>query len=283
MVFQPFLDQGQQRPVRGRAYLISVGLHGVLALLIWWAWRSDEGRDPPAARALATVAVSLRQPSSWRVAAPLAPGASMATAEQPRAARSSPSTSRHTPARPRRTPLVAASPAPPADAALAAKRESDLEPGALDRDADLGAPLPGEPGTPDGTADQSGLVASRPGRRRRPLELSGRVVGGGDREVMRPEGLPYAPREESTELRTYDVFPPLPAAQWTSDRPYLIVLDVCVSGEGQVSDVTLVRPASRTLDPVVLEAVRTWRYKPRLVDGHAQAFCHVVAIKYEQL
>jgi TonB family protein len=108
-------------------------------------------------------------------------------------------------------------------------------------------------------------------------------VGGGRREGIGSNGLPYAPLKESTALRTYDFFPPLPASQWTSDRPYLVVLDVCVSGEGQVSDVALVRPASPSFDPVLLEAVRTWRYKPRLVGGSARAFCHVVAIKYEPL
>ena len=42
-----------------------------------------------------------------------------------------------------------------------------------------------------------------------------------------------------------------------------------LAGE-EVSDVALVRSASRIFDPVVVEAVRTWRYKPRLVDGHAR-------------
>jgi TonB family protein len=93
--------------------------------------------------------------------------------------------------------------------------------------------------------------------------------------------VPYAPLKESTALRTYDFFPPLPAAQWSGDRPYVIVLEVCVSAEGTVSDVALLRPASRVLDAVVVEAVRTWRYKPRLVDGRVRAFCHLVAIKYE--
>jgi hypothetical protein len=267
-VFQPFLEQRLQRPVRGRGYAVSLGLHGLLALLFGMGWRHGESGVRPEA-ALAGVAVSLRAPAPRRL---FESRARAAAAERPR--RASPSLS-HRPAAAPAVALAAAS-EPPASEPVA-EAERDDQPGAVDRGEDAGGPLiAGSGGAGDDLAG---------GRRagRRPVELFGRVVGGNRREVMGSHGLPYAPLKESTELRTYDVFPPLPAAQWPGDRPYVVVLDVCVSGDGLVSDVALVKPASQIFDPVVLEAVRTWRYKPRLVDGQAQAFCHVVAIKYEQL
>lgn len=272
-VFQPFLEQSLQRPVRGRGYAVSLALHALAALLIWLAWGRMESGDPPDPARL-QAAVSLRLPIPHRAPAPIGPAAAALVAEPPGKA-----ASRRLRARP--TPVVIA-PAPelPAAAEEIAPDEPDgdlvgQEAGAGAGGAQAGA---GAAAGPQG----EGNLGTRPARRR-PLQLFGRVVGGNRRAGMGPQGMPYAPLKESTELRTYDVFPPLPAAQWTSDRPYLVVLDVCVAGDGQVSEVALVRPASRLFDPVVLEAVRTWRYRPRLVDGEARAFCHVVAIKYEQL
>lgn len=279
-VFQPFLDQSLHRPIRGRGYLLSFVLHAVLALLIWLAWGRVEPGEP-AIPVLKQVAVSLRPQHPHRAPSLVGPEAPVPAAERPRRAGSSTS-----PSRGARAPLVPVAFAPVPQLLAAAptviEDERDDEAGAPDDGVASGDAQSGGSGTTGGPPGEGGNAGSRPGRRR-PIELFGRVVGGGRRQVIGPQGLPYASLKEATELRTYDVFPPLPAAQWAGDRPYAIVLDVCVSGEGQVSDVALVKPASRIFDPVVLEAVRTWRYKPRLVDGHARAFCHVVAIKYEQL
>jgi len=285
LVFQPFLDQSLQRPVRGRGYVVSLALHGLVALPIWLVWGQVETRDYPEPAEMQMAVSLLRQPDPIRAPGPVGPEAPGLAAERPREAGSWPSASRR--ARARAVPVVVMAPSP--DSPVSAERftgetedERSGEPGALDRGADHGGAQAGGPGPGEGPAGGAGQAGGRPGGRR-PIELFGRVVGGDRRGGMGPQGLPYAPLKESTELRTYDVFPPLPASQWTGDRPYLIVVDICVSGEGQVSDVALVKPASRILDPVVLEAVRTWRYRPRLVDGNARAFCHVVAIKYEQL
>jgi TonB family protein len=279
MVFQPFLDQSLQQPVRGRGYVVSFALHGLVALLIWSAWGQVASGDAPVP-ALVQATVSLRppypQPGS-RFVGP-APGPA---AERPKRG-SWPAASRPTEARPAVVVALEPAAAPPASVQPTAEDEPDAEPGALDGEAAPGGTGAGGPGVGEGPSGEIGEDRSRPGRRR-PIELFGRVVGGNRREMVGAQGVPYASLKESTALRSYDFFPPLPAAQWAGDRPYLVVLDVCVSGEGQVSEVALVRPASRVFDPVVLEAVRTWRYKPRLVDGQAQAFCHVVAIKYEQL
>jgi TonB family protein len=99
------------------------------------------------------------------------------------------------------------------------------------------------------------------------------AAGGGDR--------PFVSLKEATALRTHDFFPRLPAAAWTERHPYVVVIDLCVSEEGQVTDATLVSARSARFDALVLEAVRGWRYQTRLVDGQPRPFCHQVVIRYD--
>ena len=267
VAFQPFLDNSRRRPVGGRAHAVSVVLHGVAALLIWLALRPVE-TAAPSAPARRYVALSWRaRPVAPAAPPPVAPPVSQSASPAVRSLRTRPVT------------VAAMTPAPEPPAATEVVPETGGERGPEPGD-DLGGP--GGPAPAESGAPGAGAVGGQ-GAGRRPPQLFGRVVGGGRHQSIGTHALPYAPLKESTELRTYDVFPPLPASQWTGERPYVIVLDVCVSGEGEVSDVDLIKPASRTLDPVVLAAVRTWRYRPRLVEGQAHAFCHVVAIKYEQL
>jgi hypothetical protein len=147
------------------------------------------------------------------------------------------------------------------------------------------------PGIGSGIGDGpgSGEEEAGRGRRRRQLELAGRVVG-----EYRPLGFqttdqprrgrgsaPYISIHEATKLRTRDLFPRLPAALWTSHRRYIVVVDLCVSSEGRVSNAELMLGASPVLDPIVLAAVWTWQYQPRLVSGAARPFCHLITIQYD--
>jgi TonB family protein len=93
--------------------------------------------------------------------------------------------------------------------------------------------------------------------------------------------LPFVSLKEATSLRTHDHFPRLPAALWPDRGPYLVALQVCVSAEGRVSDAALMSHGSARLDPIVVQAVRGWRYRPRLQDGQPGPFCHGILIKYE--
>ena len=120
------------------------------------------------------------------------------------------------------------------------------------------------------------------GRGRRPPELFGRVIGSGLRRGAAVRGdLPFVSLKEATSLRTHDHFPRLPAALWPEHGPYLVALQVCVTAEGRVSDAALMSHGSARLDPIVLQAVRGWRYRPRLQDGQPGPFCHGILIKYE--
>jgi TonB family protein len=83
-------------------------------------------------------------------------------------------------------------------------------------------------------------------------------------------------------LRIRDYFPRLPAAAWPELRPYIVRVGLCVSEAGAVTEAVLQSSASPALDPVVLTAVKGWRYRPRLVDGQARPFCHAVTIAYER-
>jgi hypothetical protein len=132
----------------------------------------------------------------------------------------------------------------------------------------------------DGQGVEAGGDLGLPGRR---LEMAGRVVAGGveSGEAGAARGLRYLSLGEATGLRTYDVFPRLPLSSWPGPRPYVVVIDLCVSAEGQVTEAALLTGRSARLDPVVLRAVRTWRYRPRVIGGRAEAFCHVVTILYE--
>ena len=100
--------------------------------------------------------------------------------------------------------------------------------------------------------------------------------------ITRPPGPPFVSLKEATTLRTHDYFPRLPAALWPERGPYVVAIELCVSEHGQVSEAELLSGASARLDPVVLAAVRGWRYRPRLESGKPSPFCHGVIIKYER-
>jgi len=155
--------------------------------------------------------------------------------------------------------------------------ELDPEPGVTAADKIGG----GTGGDGDGATERGfGGDGDEPGRRG-PRELFARVTGGGV-----PSGPPahddrqYLSLEQATALRKQDYFPRLPASLWPTRQPYVVVVDLCVSEQGLVVDAVLQSSASRRLDPVVMAAVRTWRYQPFLVDGAARAFCHEITIEY---
>jgi hypothetical protein len=146
--------------------------------------------------------------------------------------------------------------------------------------AAIGGGRAGEGTGPGGGDDGDGLggLADSSGG-----ELHARIVGDVNEEVIqRRADITFIPDMEATTLRLRDLFPRLPEAWWGQHGPYLVVLDVCVATDGHVSDAELRSSASPKLDPIVLRAVKRWRYGPRLVGGKASPFCHRVVIKYER-
>jgi TonB family protein len=56
-------------------------------------------------------------------------------------------------------------------------------------------------------------------------------------------------------------------------RTYAVLLDVCVSSEGEVTHASVVRGQEASLDRDILESVRRWKYVPGEVDGRPVAMC----------
>src|SRR5262249_37416610 len=58
-----------------------------------------------------------------------------------------------------------------------------------------------------------------------------------------------------------------------------VAVKICVSPQGGVSSVTLLRGLP-LLDELVLNTIRAWRYKPFTVGGHAMPFCYVANFEF---
>jgi TonB family protein len=91
---------------------------------------------------------------------------------------------------------------------------------------------------------------------------------------------PEVPASEARYLRTYEAFPSLPRSLWGSGRVYAVLVQVCVSADGGVSGVSIRNGAAPELDRVITSTVRSWRYRPRMVEGAARPFCHLMKFVY---
>jgi hypothetical protein len=278
MVFRAFLEQRRSRPRRGRAHVGSLLLHLAVLVVMALAARELRPEEPALAAAPTVLAVTLLAPrpgvpAAGRSASPPA----SATARPPAA----PAVKTAAPARKRalrpRRPAVARQlpPVPEAPAVEVPAETSGEHPGGMSGEpiaVAFGAGAEGE-----GAGDGGGSV-----RGRRP-ELFARVIGSGlAAESPARRDRPFVSLKEATTLRTHDYFPRLPAALWPERGPYVVAIELCVSEQGQVSEAELLSGASPRLDPMVLAAVRGWRYRPRLEGGKPSPFCHGVIIKYER-
>jgi TonB family protein len=100
----------------------------------------------------------------------------------------------------------------------------------------------------------------------------------------RPVKASYISEETAAYFRTDSTFPSLPDSYWDNAvREYPVTLEICVSAEGSVSNVTVTRRAGNDdIDTLVCSAVRSWRYRPRMVAGVARPFCHPIVIRYSR-
>jgi periplasmic protein TonB len=71
----------------------------------------------------------------------------------------------------------------------------------------------------------------------------------------------------------------LPPALARGNATFVAVLRVCVSAQGNVTDVRIVRPAGPAIDPQIPLVLRRWRYRPLLMDGRPAPFCYM--LRYE--
>jgi periplasmic protein TonB len=66
----------------------------------------------------------------------------------------------------------------------------------------------------------------------------------------------------------------LPPALGTAGMRLWAMLKVCVSEQGDVSDVKIIKSMDVAADSLLQAKVKTWKYKPVNVDGHAVRFCY---------
>ena len=59
-----------------------------------------------------------------------------------------------------------------------------------------------------------------------------------------------------------------------------MLVRLCVADDGRVSDVVIKRGAAPELDRVVAAAMRSWRYRPRIIEGTPRPFCHLMKLEF---
>jgi TonB family protein len=95
---------------------------------------------------------------------------------------------------------------------------------------------------------------------------------------MAPAAPPVIGAETARALRVYDSFPMVLAQSAASAAD--VVVEVCVSDHGQVSDAVIARGGHGAIGDTLRTAIRSWRYRPLVVNGAATPFCHFMRIQY---
>jgi TonB family protein len=93
-----------------------------------------------------------------------------------------------------------------------------------------------------------------------------------------PTTAPVVTPDVAQALRVYDTYPML-LAQASLTRAEILV-EVCVSDHGRVSDAVIAEGGMAAFDHTLRTAIRSWRYRPLLVNGAPTPFCHFMRIKY---
>jgi hypothetical protein len=97
----------------------------------------------------------------------------------------------------------------------------------------------------------------------------------------RPMKASYLSESVGKYFRTYEVYPSLIDSYWSGGTTtYLLAVEICVSTDGEVSNVTFQQGANEDVDKLVGSAIRSWRYRPRIVGGSPRPFCHPIRIEY---
>jgi TonB family protein len=86
---------------------------------------------------------------------------------------------------------------------------------------------------------------------------------------------------EAAYLCTHQSLRGLPKSLYVRGRTYRVLVQMCISAEGRVENVTLQMGAAAELDAQVLTDMHAWRYRPRIVHGKPSAFCYKVRVSYE--
>jgi protein TonB len=140
---------------------------------------------------------------------------------------------------------------------------------------------------PDASADAGQADGETTGQ---PGGVSGGVTGGvvGGVVAAVPPSKPTGPKLVSAKIargqllidpnaEPYRVKLPPPLAR--SGETYVAMLQVCVSAQGAVTGVQLMKGASPAIDAQFPRVIGRWRYRPLLADGQPTPFCYL--LRYE--
>jgi hypothetical protein len=95
-----------------------------------------------------------------------------------------------------------------------------------------------------------------------------------------PPKIPQVSAGLARSLRVYDYFPSMPEPARLAGLAQAVLVQICVSGSGGVSEITMDHRAAASLEEALRSAIRTWRYRPLMVQGSATPFCHALEIRY---
>jgi TonB family protein len=132
-------------------------------------------------------------------------------------------------------------------------------------DEEPAAPTPSKPASHarDEAASSSGSAA----RPRARANAKTAIVS-----VEEPKSVPVRPRLLSDPQNDAVAAHALPKLVYDAET-YSVLLDVCVSTDGDVTKASVVRGQEASLDRDILEAVRHWKYRPGEVDGVRVSMC----------
>jgi hypothetical protein len=259
MAFEAFLtqDQDRSRPRRWRrlTYALSLALHaGLLLGAVGHSfWRVDE--------------LQPRRVSVHFLLSPApAPPPPLPAAPVPLAI----PIARKAPAPRVRSTAPLSQPPPPAavEPVVATEPIAPAEPTADVPEGDLAATGPGDSAGVAG--GDEGVIAAAPPPPPSP-------------PVPPPAAINLAP-QMGIQLRTTDLNDPrfrptLPPALNRGGMVVVGLFRICVSPQGQVKDVSVLKSADPLVDQSWAAVIRTWEYRPYSVAGHAVAFCHAARIE----
>ena len=121
-------------------------------------------------------------------------------------------------------------------------------------------------------------------RRPRPAVPGRRPPAGASGVAAAPPRRPrFLPESLGASQKLSGDLPRLPPALARSGDSYTVLTRVCVSETGQVSSVSIERPAHPALDRHVASTLATWRYRPLLAASLPIPFCTFVRFEFKAL
>jgi outer membrane biosynthesis protein TonB len=114
-------------------------------------------------------------------------------------------------------------------------------------------------------------------------KIGGQIGGPGKTEVIAPPPVLVPPTVARGQLAIDPQADPyrvnLPPALARSGMQLWALVKVCATRDGQVESVKIVRGADPVLDPIIVQTLQLWRYKPYRVNERPVPFCTMV--RYE--